>query len=455
MDVPEDSVEAFRRNVRRKLYNIASGDEFHLHDDLPKGHWMQKRIDSTFEIFKKSIMELENNIYLILGPRGSGKTYLLRTLKKRIAEYDFSNARREVKVEVVVLHIYNHPDEVRNGRHLVYALDKLIGGKNNCGNTLSRADVQDRLVHAFRLLKEAGVYVIIVLDGAEALTKGVNDCSVKVGSCKRRQGLLYMLTNMIGSRENCFSLVFITSDIRMLERMEKRVKSRFVHQTIYCHNPDDLDQVFNGDRITLLGPKCEARLDGDAKQAIAEEVACGLNVTTLVGGACAMLPREAFTVSEDGTVSISKKAISEAIVHNKEKTYVAWMLKQLGLLEHHILVAITRLHIKGMSRITLVDIEEDLAEMVRHFPRERKSVPRFQGLLRAFYRLIKLGVLEWVNFEHNYVTQTSEMSNVCDMQGTNASCRFAHYMTYLKMDHSQTLPSHLSLWLSLAIRTMK
>lgn len=105
---------------------------------------------------------------------------------------------------------------------------------------------------------------------------------------------------------------------------------------------------------------------------------CGNNVSSLVTSACVVLPDDAIEELDGGRIRISSEAMSNAIMHTREKTYITKMLEQLTLPEHQILVALTRLHTRRMNPITLLDVEEDLAAMIDHFPSEKHTVPDFQ-----------------------------------------------------------------------------
>lgn len=455
MDHPESSAVSFRRRMRRKLYKLASASEFHLHDDVETTNWMRQKVESTLSRIRMAISKVENAIILILGPPGSGKTYLVRSVVSRIHEMKHLNESGEWRIQVVGLESYNHKDEMRCLKELLMKVEKLAHVNIARGISMTFQEVHERLTHALKLLRRSKVYLIVVLEGADVLTKGINDCSITTGSCTRHQGLLYLMGNILQSQDFAFTFICITADIRTTERLEKRVKSRFMHESVYCQNKDDIGQIFGPKGLAILGPKCEATLDTAAKMALSEDIMCGNNVSSLVTSACVVLPDDAIEELDGGRIRISSEAMSNAIMHTREKTYITKMLEQLTLPEHQILVALTRLHTRRMNPITLLDVEEDLAAMIDHFPSEKHTVPDFQGLLRVFLRLIQVGIVEWVNYEHNWVGSASTRSRVDDFQGTNAPCRFAHYRTYLNMDHSKILPSHLSVWLSLAVRTMK
>ncbi|ORM42179.1 Oxysterol-binding protein-related protein 2 [Babesia sp. Xinjiang] len=465
---------SFRRRLSRRLYRLASCREYFLHDSPDDDHWMRRKVSSVTSRLQSSLSNLENAILLIVGAPGSGKTYLVSAALSKLSKLvgkgivspvaSLSQASTDAesqstghrwRIQRITLETYNHRDESKCLRYLLMALDRICGIHQSRGGVMSVQDIQDRIAHSLRLLYQARIYLILVLDGVDVFTKGRNDCSESTGSCDRRQGLLYFLGNLIASSDLCMTLICITPDIRITERLEKRVRSRFMHETVYSNGSEDMAIIMNPDNRSLLGHDVDITFNDESKAILGEALVCGSSITSLVGSACVHLPDDAITELDNGRVGISSEAFSSALRDTKGSNWPERLIKQLGLAEHYILVATTRLHCQGVVPVTMIDIEHDLQELKQYFPMERLAIPHFQGLQRIFIRLIHQGVLEWVNFEHNWVGCSEPKSLTRDLHGNNAPCRFPQYRLYLKMDHGDSLPTHLTAWLQLAARTLK
>ncbi|GFE53168.1 origin recognition complex subunit, putative [Babesia ovis] len=460
----KEAAAQFRRQVCRKLYKLASCKEFVFHDGPEEGHWMRRKVASVATRLHTAVSNLESAILLILGRPGSGKSYLVSAALSEVTKTfgkgaitkqssqgnGNSGTNYEWHVQTITLETYNHRDELRCLRHLMTVIERMVGVNATRGGVLSIQEMQERVVHCLRLLKESRIYLIIVIEGVDVLTKGRNDCSESTGSHERRQGLLYFLGNLIGSLEVVLSLICVTPDVRTTERLEKRVRSRFMHESVHCEGTETIEQVIKDGNLSVMGPDVEIAVNEDAKALLGEELVCGTSVTRLVAATCAQLPDDAIEELGDGRVRLSPGALSSALRDTKGINWAELVIRQLGLPEHYVLVALTRLHCHGTNPITLIDVEADLQEMTQYFPRERQTIPQFQGLQRVFLRLIGLGLVEWVNLEHNWVGCSEPRSIVSDLHGTNAPCRFPQYRMYLKMDHGDQLPTHLTAWLQLA-----
>ncbi|GIX60765.1 origin recognition complex subunit, putative [Babesia caballi] len=500
--------EWFRRRFRRRLYQLASREEFYLHDQVDETHWMQKKVQCVASRLTSAVTRKENIILLIVGVPGSGKSYLVTTAIARVraafgdgkpssiatrSPNEESGPDMEVTDESAVqseneesdssavaspggegwtvrslsLETYNHRNELRCMRRMTTLLERIAGVNAPSHTTRLFPELQERVTHCLKLLREACVYVVFVIEGVDVLTKGSNDCSVTTGSYARRQGLLYFMGNLIASSDYAFSLICVTPDIRTTERLEKRVKSRFMHETIYCDGAEDRAAVFTPSGLSVLGNDIDVTLDEETKvgcstnapyclqTALTEDLICGSGITSVVAAACAQLPDDSFEELGNGRLRISGDALSRAIQGTKAWRWSESVIEQLSIPEHYILVALSRMHCQGISPVTLLDIERDLKDMAQYFPGERQTLLHFQGLQRIFLHLIQQGVVDWVNYEHNWVGCSDPRSGMNDIHGTSAPCRFPQYKKYLKMDLNNLIPTNLSTWLLMAVRTLK
>eukprot|EP00371_Babesia_bovis_P003028 XP_001611675.1 hypothetical protein [Babesia bovis T2Bo] len=383
----ESAAERFRRKVRRKLYQIASCKEFVLHDSLEDNHWMQQKLTRLLTRLESAVNNQENTIILVTGRPGSGKTYLVTKVVSELSklhpgndaisqETVYNDANVTWTLKSATIETYNHRDEHKCLRQLMYDVEILSGVTGSRGH-LNTQEIQERVLHCLKLLKQDHTYVIIVIEGLDILTKGVNDCSEATGSVERRQSLLYFLGNLVASQEVALAIVCITPDIRTTERLEKRVRSRFMQETVYCDGLDDINALKTG-HLDIMGPGVDIELNEESKALLGEEVLCGNNISRLVAVACAQLPDDAIEELSPDKIKILPLPFEIALRNAKGANWVDNMINQLAFPEHCILVAMTRMHCQGIKPITLIDIESDLKDMARYFPREHLSIPEFK-----------------------------------------------------------------------------
>lgn len=378
-----DSVRS-KEDLRCKLYAFASKLEY-LDDNGPICRFMKEKISSTVDRLERAIRLSENLILLILGQPSSGKTFLVRNslaqLLSRCVKVESPDEGPSTgQTKIIELYTHDYKDDIKCMRDLLVQLENLTGSKTVKGVGHLVSEMQKRMLHCLTYLKRHGIYVIIVIDGLERFTRGIYDCSSSTGSYSKRQGLLYFLGDSMQLKDTAFSLICITSDLRTLDRFEKRVKSRFVHETIYCHNDADIQSYFDENLTSKdLVPGYNIGISKDNMVEMSQGNLCGTDFSFFVNAAsiaCLMSTDKNFKDSGN-IVDISENFLKKGKIFDD---YIR-VFRQLSLPEHYILVSLTRLHCRGVYPQTFISIQNDLKELVHLYPQERHAIPHQQVYL--------------------------------------------------------------------------
>ncbi|AFZ79298.1 hypothetical protein BEWA_021460 [Theileria equi strain WA] len=396
-----DSVR-LKKNLRCKVYSFASKFEY-LDENGPIGRSMKEKISSTVDRLERAVKLSENLILLVLGQPYSGKSFLVKNslrqlLGRCVKPESLTDGPSIGQTKIIELYTHDYKDDVKCMKDLLMQLESLTGAQTVKGVGHLISEMQKRMLHCLTYLKRNGIYVIIVIDGLERFTRGIYDCSSTTGSYSKRQGLLYFLGDSMQLKDTAFSLLCITSDLRTSDRFEKRVKSRFVHETIYCHNDADIQSYFDENLTSKnLVPGCNVGINKDNMVEMNQESLCGTDFSFFVNTAsiaCLLSNDKEF--EENSTIDISENF--------PKKGRVRWSLdlmsiqisedcinifKQLSLPEHYILTSLTRLHCRGVYPQTFISIQNDLKELVHLYPQEKHAIPHQRvGLSLVFYNFI-------------------------------------------------------------------
>ncbi|CDR97003.1 hypothetical protein, conserved [Babesia bigemina] len=472
MDVAA-AANRFRRRMRRALYRLMARSEFFIDRNTGEDHWMYKKVKMMANRLVSAMYKTESAIVMVTGPPGSGKSYLVTSAlmllydtiamdveDQGVMEFDtefepmegldgLSSDAESVsempwRVEIIMLEIYNYRDEMKCMKHLALLLEKLAGvSGSRCGIARCQ-EVQERIMHCMKLLRKSHVYVVIALEGMDVLTKGRNDCSERTGSCHRRQGMLYFIGNMLACEDIAFALVGVTPDVRTMERLEKRVRSRFMHETIHCDRTADYDAVAAPGKLSLLGKEAVLFLDDESKQMLGEGLLCGRSATSTIAATCAQLYDDAFEVMEDGELCISSDAVTAKLRDSGTTRWFESIVEHLSLPQHYVLVSLARLHLQGIMPLTLLGVERDLKEMCIYYPNEKKAMPHFNPD----------GMLEPPR-PHQRPASGERPLQIPLLQDVSQKPNGLMRPRYAKMDHSKLLPTHLAGWLAMAVRALK
>ncbi|XP_066519410.1 origin recognition complex subunit 4 isoform X2 [Hoplias malabaricus] len=187
------------------------------HQRLPvKPVGLDSQYKHLLELLRRTAVHGESNSVLIVGPRGSGKTMLLRCALRELLE------QQEVKKNVLLVHLSG-----------LLQTDDRIALKEITRQLHLENVVGDKVFGSFA---ENLVFLL------EALKKGDKSLSRPVFfvleefdlfAHHKNQTLLYNLLDVSQSAQAPVAVVGLTCRLDVLELLEKRVKSRFSHRQIH------------------------------------------------------------------------------------------------------------------------------------------------------------------------------------------------------------------------------
>ncbi|KAI6655246.1 Origin recognition complex subunit 4-like isoform X1 [Oopsacas minuta] len=169
---------------------------------------------SLYTLVERSLKWDESNSVLLLGPPGSGKTFITNSMLARInSEYTLDKDMCIVRLNGLI-HL--------NGQE---AVQQILRDLKIEGEAKSKANsFETSLTHLLEYLyemKKKMTPIIFILENFDLFTKHKN------------QNLLYSLFDISQSNSCPISVVGLTTRLDVIELLEKRVKSRYSHRQLY------------------------------------------------------------------------------------------------------------------------------------------------------------------------------------------------------------------------------
>ncbi|KAL4931292.1 origin recognition complex subunit 4 [Aspergillus undulatus] len=199
----------------------------------------------------------EGNSMLLLGSRGSGKTAIIETIVSSLRK------SHQNDFHVVRLNGFLHTDDRLALREIWQQLGRETATEEEAGKVTSYADTMATLLamlsHPEELqasssngdgAKTTAKSIIIVLDEFDLFVT------------HPRQTLLYNLFDIAQARKAPLAVLGVTTKVDVTEMLEKRVKSRFSHRSVYVPLPRTFE-IFSD--ACLAGLDLEPDLDLEDK----------------------------------------------------------------------------------------------------------------------------------------------------------------------------------------------
>ncbi|KAL4783672.1 origin recognition complex subunit 4 C-terminus-domain-containing protein [Aspergillus varians] len=209
------------------------------------------------QLLEQTVTVGEGNSMLLLGSRGSGKTAIIETIVSSLAKEHRND------FHVVRLNGFLHTDDRLALREIWRQLGRATDTEDEAGKVTSYADTMATLLallsHPEELHGPAGSEdgtrtaksIVIVLDEFDLFVT------------HPRQTLLYNLFDIAQARKAPLAVLGTTTKVDVMEMLEKRVKSRFSHRSVYVPLPRTFE---------VFSDACLAGLDIDLEAQIMESL---------------------------------------------------------------------------------------------------------------------------------------------------------------------------------------
>ncbi|KAG0292349.1 origin recognition complex subunit 4, partial [Linnemannia gamsii] len=213
---------------------------------------LEEQYKKVLGLMRRTIETGESNSCLILGPRGTGKTMLVRQalqeLEKqfRISNQDEYDDHDDMELDdkrkdFMVIHLNGlvQTDDRMALKEIMRQLSR--EGESELGE--SNTSFSDSLPSLLTFLKagtRAQYPIIFILDEFDLFAQHT------------KQSLLYNLFDVAQSAEWPIAVIGVTCRMDALELLEKRVKSRFSHRHYYTFPPGDYHDYIDICKNALL-----------------------------------------------------------------------------------------------------------------------------------------------------------------------------------------------------------
>nr|XP_057908234.1 origin recognition complex subunit 4 [Doryrhamphus excisus] len=191
------------------------------------------------ELLKRTAVHGESNSVLIVGPRGSGKTALLKCVLRELLQ--------ENEVQKNLLHVQLNGLLQTDDRTALKEITRQLNLENVVGDKVF-GSFAENLAFLLEALKKGDRSstrpVLFVLDEFDLFAHHKN------------QTLLYNLLDVSQSAQAPVAVVGLTCRLDVLELLEKRVKSRFSHRQIHLLSSLSFTQYLDRVRSRLRLSDC-------------------------------------------------------------------------------------------------------------------------------------------------------------------------------------------------------
>ncbi|TGZ83917.1 hypothetical protein EX30DRAFT_94469 [Ascodesmis nigricans] len=213
---------------------------------------LTEEYNTVHQLLLQTVTAGESNSLLLIGSRGSGKSAILSTAISNL-QVDHPGEFYTVRLSgllqtddrLAIREIYR-----QLGQELEFDAD----APGSFADTLSKLlamlshpdelnpEGEDEALDDGEEPHKTATAVIFILDEFDLFAS------------HPRQTLLYNLFDIAQSRKAPIAVIGCTTTIEILDRLEKRVKSRFSHRTVHCKLPDSIDQYWEIVKGALEAP---------------------------------------------------------------------------------------------------------------------------------------------------------------------------------------------------------
>ncbi|XP_060568327.1 origin recognition complex subunit 4-like [Ruditapes philippinarum] len=178
----------------------------------------EKERRELLELIKRTVTSGESNSVLVIGPRGSGKTMLIKSVLKELLQ------SKEIKENLLQVHLNGLLQT--NDKIALKEITRQLHLENTVGDKVfgSFAETLQFLLEALKSGSQSSKPILFVLDEFDLF------------AFHRNQTLLYNLFDISQSAQTPICVLGVTCRLDVIELLEKRVKSRFSHRQLHMFN---------------------------------------------------------------------------------------------------------------------------------------------------------------------------------------------------------------------------
>lgn len=181
----------------------------------------QNAEDELYNVFNSVFQNGENNSAMVIGPRGSGKTFMIKKCLDRLRKNLIAKNCSSDFLLVNLSGCFQYDDksaliEISKQLKLENVINERVFG--------SFSDSFEFLIRSMRAGNANSKPLLFIMEEFDLFTKN------------KTQLLLYTILNTIQTSTTPMCLIGVTCRIDVLDLLEKRIKSRFSHRQIYLFN---------------------------------------------------------------------------------------------------------------------------------------------------------------------------------------------------------------------------
>jgi len=218
-----------------EVQNVLRGRIFH--GDVPHElHGLEEQKRELIDLIKRCAHYGESNSVLLIGPRGSGKSLLVKTILEDLYK------TKGVKQNMLEVHLNGLVQT--DDRSALLQITRHLQLENTVGDKVF-GSFAENLVFLLDALKSGGQKsqsVLFILDEFDLFTN------------HKSQSLLYNLFDVSQSAQTPICVIGLTCRLDVVELLEKRVKSRFSHRQIHLFNSETFEDYVQVVRSVLTLP---------------------------------------------------------------------------------------------------------------------------------------------------------------------------------------------------------
>ncbi|KAL3488682.1 hypothetical protein BJX62DRAFT_239776 [Aspergillus germanicus] len=194
---------------------------------------LENEYHKVHQLIEQTVTVGEGNSLLLLGSRGSGKTAIIETIVSSLAK------EHKGDFHVVRLNGFLHTDDRLALREIWRQLGRETDTAEDAGKVTSYADTMATLLallsHPEELRGSADDQDGTTTRTAKSIVIVLDEFDLFV--THPRQTLLYNLFDIAQARKAPLAVLGVTTKVDVTEALEKRVKSRFSHRSVYVPLP--------------------------------------------------------------------------------------------------------------------------------------------------------------------------------------------------------------------------